>query len=225
MNFPGNPGASRGGRLTAPPPRKPKLKPAASRRFGGADKEEHIMRFQFTGKNINVTEHTKERFQQKIGRLERLLPKDAEVGVTFSVVKQEHTVEVTIPLQRRVLRAEVTAGDLFSAIDEVVDVLDKQMVKYKNRLKHKSRRDSAFKAEMSYFGAEESQDEPEAGETDIRFEKTKRFSLKPMDEEEAVMEMEMLGHTFFVFRNSKSDAVNVVYRRRNGSYGLIDPEY
>lgn len=181
------------------------------------------MRYTFTGKNIVVSEALKQRTAQKIGRLDRLFPEDTEVLVTFSVVKMDNTMEVTIPLQRRILRAEVTSGDMYSAIDEAVDVLERQMVKYKTRLKNKSRRDGAFKAEMNFIMQDD--DESYESDSDIRIDKTKKFALKPMDEEEAVMEMEMLGHTFFVFRNSKTDEVNVVYKRRNGSYGLIGPEY
>jgi len=181
------------------------------------------MKYTFTGKNIVVSEAMKDRTAQKIGRIDRLFPEDTSVFVTFSVVKQDNTIEVTIPLQRRILRAEVTAPDMYTAIDETVDVLEKQMVKYKKRLKDKSRRDGAFKDEAIFFA----QEEDDSGETgsEINIEKSKRFALKPMDAEEAVMEMEMLGHTFFVFRNGESDEVNVVYKRRNGSYGLIEPEY
>ena len=181
------------------------------------------MKYTFTGKNIVVSENLKERTMQKIGRLERLFPEDAAVTVTFSVVKQDSTIEVTIPLQRRILRAEVTAVDLYSAIDESVDVLEKQMVKYKKRLKDKSRRDGAFKEEATLIIHED--EDFNTNGSEIRIEKSKRFALKPMDAEEAVMEMEMLGHNFFVFRNGESDEVNVVYKRKNGSYGLIEPEY
>jgi len=181
------------------------------------------MKYTFTGKNIVVSENLKERTMQKIGRLDRLFPEDTAVTVTFGVVKQDNIIEVTIPLQRRILRAEVTAADLYSAIDESVDVLEKQMVKYKKRLKDKSRRDGAFKEEATLIIHDD--DDYSTNESEIRIEKSKRFALKPMDAEEAVMEMEMLGHNFFVFRNGESDEVNVVYKRKNGSYGLIEPEY
>jgi len=181
------------------------------------------MKYTFAGKNIVVSETMKERTMQKIGRLDRLFPEDASVNVTFSVVKQDNTIEVTIPLQRRILRAEITAPDMYTAIDESVDVLEKQMVKYKKRLKDKSRRDGSFKEEATFILHEE--EDFSTNGSEIRIEKSKRFALKPMDAEEAVMEMEMLGHSFFVFRNGESDEVNVVYKRKNGSYGLIEPEY
>lgn len=179
------------------------------------------MRFSFTGKNITVKDSLKERATQKIGRLKKLIPEDAEVFVTFSSTKGDNKVEVTIPLPKRILRAEVTSSDMNAAIDEIVDILEKQMVKYKHRLRDRSRREPSFKEEYNLLFPEVEAVEDHA----ITIEKTKRFALKPMDSEEAVMEMEMLGHNFYVFRNSGSDEVNVVYRRNNGTYGLIEPEY
>ena len=181
------------------------------------------MKYTFTGKNIVVSEALKARTTQKIGRIERLFPDNAVATVTFSVTKLDNTIEVTIPLQRRILRAEVTAEDMYTAIDQVVDVLERQMVKYKKRLKDKSRRSGAFQDEVTLFAQDDEEYIGSGSEIDI--EKSKRFALKPMDAEEAVMEMEMLGHNFFVFRNGESDEVNVVYKRKNGSYGLIEPEY
>jgi putative sigma-54 modulation protein len=189
------------------------------------------MRFTFSGKNVIVTEDLKEKCMKKIGRLERLFPPDAEVHVTFSVTKQENRIEVTIPLQRRMLRSEVSADDLYTAIDMSVEALDKQMVKYKRRIKDKSRRDTAFREEASEAASLPEPSEPDVavggGEDGdvIRIERSKKFALKPMDAEEAVMEMEMLDHVFYVFRNSLTEEVNVVYKRNNGSYGLIEPEY
>ena len=179
------------------------------------------MKYSFTGRNIALTDSLREAAQQKIGRLERRLPKDAEVSVIFSVVRHENTVEVTIPLKKRILRAEVTENDMYSALDSVIDVLDKQMVKYKTRLRDKYRKDSSYRDEINYFPQTDEHEE----ETPLKIERIKRFALKPMDAEEAAMEMELSGHAFYVFRNSVSDEVNVVYRRRDGSFGLIEPEY
>ena len=179
------------------------------------------MRFTFTGKNITLTDSLKERAEQKLGRLERLLPNNAEVMVAFSIIKQNNKVEVTVPLRNRTLRAEVTATDMNAAIDSVIDVLEKQMVKYKTRLRDKSRKDASFKEEFNYLPLQEEV----ADASSHKIERTKRFALKPMDAEEAVMEMELLGHNFYMFRNGSTDEVNVVYKRNDGSYGLIEPEY
>ncbi|MDR2167419.1 MAG: ribosome-associated translation inhibitor RaiA [Clostridiales bacterium] len=182
------------------------------------------MNFQFTGKNLAVSERLKEHTEKKIGRLARLFPENIDVYVTFSVVKQENKVEVSIPLNRRLLRAEVVADDMYGAIDGVVDVLERQRTKYKQRVKDRSRRDSSFKDEFRMFDILDKGPEEEAADDDrIVIERMKQFPLKPMDPEEAVMEMEMLGHSFYVFRHSQSFEVNVVYKRRGNSYGLICP--
>ncbi len=182
------------------------------------------MRYSFVGKNITVSETLKDRTVQKINRISRVLPEDCEVFVTFSVTKLENKIEVTVPLNKRVLRAEVSSEDMYASIDQVVDVLEKQMVKYKSRLKDKSRKDAAFKEELKYAFPTHDQDSSEAS-SDVIIQKSKKFALKPMDAEEAVMEMELLNHNFFVFRNSETDEVNVVYRRNNNTYGLIEPEF
>ncbi len=184
------------------------------------------MRFSFTGRNVSVTDALKERAESKIGRMERLLPNDAEVNVTFSVSKLNNKVEVTIPLRKRILRAEVVSTDMYASIDEVVDILEKQINKYKGRLRDRSRKDGSFKEEYSYMVGSTPTAEAEGNGTNtIIIEKNKRFALKPMDAEEAVMEMELLGHSFYAFRNGKTDEVNVVYKRNDGTYGLIEPEY
>ncbi|MCL2415414.1 MAG: ribosome-associated translation inhibitor RaiA [Defluviitaleaceae bacterium] len=184
------------------------------------------MKYTFTGKNLVVSQGMKDRMEQKMDRLERLFPENAEIFVAFSIVRQGNKIEVTVPLHnKRILRAEVTSSDMFTAIDEAVDILDRQMVKYKKRLKDKSRRDGSFKEELRMFAPPEEKEETEMPFEDdtIIIEKSKHFPLKPMDPEEAVMEMEMLGHSFFVFRHSGNDEINVVYKRHNGTYGLIDP--
>jgi len=179
------------------------------------------MRFSFTGKNLAVSQDVKDHMEKKMSRLARLFPDDMEVFVTFSVVKQDNKVEVSIPLNKRLLRAEVVSDDMFSAIDGVVDVLDRQRSKYKSQLKDRSRRNAAFKDELNVVFHEDALDDV-MDDDEIVIERMKQFPLKPMEPEEAVMEMEMLGHTFYVFRNTSFE-VNVVYKRRGGTYGLICP--
>ena len=123
-------------------------------------------------------------------------------------------------MHKRILRAEVAKDDMYAAIDEVVDKLEKQMVKYKSRLRDKSRRDSSFADELKSISLEVNTDDEEV----TKIEKVKRFEIKPMDPEEAVLEMELISHNFFVFRNAETDNINVVYKRKDGSFGLIDPE-
>lgn len=180
------------------------------------------MIFHYTVLNEAVSDAVKDRCETKLSKLDKLTPKEADVFITFSSEKNEQKIEATLPLNKRILRAEVTDSDIFSAIDALVDVLDKQIEKYKHRLKDKSRRDAAFRDEFENFAAEHDY----SNEVHLKkIERTKKFALKPMDAEEAVMEMELLGHNFYVFRSGETDDVNVVYKRKNGSYGLIEPEY
>ena len=180
-----------------------------------------MLNFTFTGKNLTVTDALRDRTIQKLGRLEKLLPFDADVIVKYSISRQNNRVEVTIPLRRRILRAEVTANDMYAALDSIVDMLEKQMIKYKSRIRSRSRRDASFREESELAGEISESVE----ESPIVIDRTKHFPLKPMDAEEAAMEMEMLGHSFYVFRNGLTDVVNVVYKRNDGTYGLIEPEY
>jgi len=187
------------------------------------------MRYSFTGKGITVGDSLKQKTIDKIGRLERLLPEDTEIFITFTTIKNDNKIEATIPLSRGILRAEESDMDMHVAIDKVVDVLEKQMVKYKGRLNRKAKRDPDFKAGLNaYFmqnEAFEEDDDEEEAKDGIVIKRSKKFALKPMDAEEAVMNMELLGHSFFVFRNAQTDEVNVVYRRNDGAYALIEPEY
>ena len=181
------------------------------------------MRYSFVGKDTVISEALKEKTIQKMSKLEKFLPESTDVSITYIVTKLENKIEVTIPIQKRILRAEARESDMYVAVDQVVDILESQMVRYKGRLKNKSRKDKAFKDELSVVFADAGS-EPESKDT-IEIMRTKRFGIKPMDPEEAVMEMELLDHSFYVFRNTENDEVNVVYRRNDNTYGLIEPEF
>jgi len=180
------------------------------------------MRFVFTGKNMTVTEGIKERTMKKLDRLEKLLPDNADVYVTFSENKHLTTIEVTIPMHKRMLRAEIVGEDVSSCMDQAVDVLERQIVKYKSRLRDRRRRSVATTDELSFLEAVPASDE--AVSPEIVITRTKRFAIKPMDAQEAVMEMELLNHNFYVFRNAWTDEINVIYKRNDGEYGLIEPQ-
>lgn len=185
----------------------------------------NVMRFVFTGKNMTVTEGIKERTMNKLGRLEKLLPDQADVFVTFSENKHLTTVEVSIPMHKRVLRAEIVNEDISTCMDQAVDILERQIVKYKSRLRDRRRRSVATNDELSFLDAgEPNQETAEAITPEIVITRTKRFAIKPMDAQEAVMEMELLNHNFYVFRNSWTDEINVIYKRNDGEYGLIEPQ-
>ena len=178
------------------------------------------MRYVYMGKHMNVSDAIKEKTQKKLGRIEKLFPDDAEASVSFTAFKHTVRMEVSIPLHKRILRAEVTEADALSCLDTIVDIMEKQVIKYKTRLRERNRRNAATHEEISFIST--SEEHPHA-DNDVVIHKTKRFALKPMDAHEAVMEMELLGHGFFVFRNDKSDEINVVYKRNDGEYGLIEP--
>jgi len=182
------------------------------------------MRFVFTGKNMTVTEGLKERAIKKLSRLEKLLPDNAEVHVTFSMNKHLTKMEVSVPMHKRLLRAEVTDSDIGNCLDGAVDILERQVVKYKTRLRDRRRRSVATNDELLYIESAEMPDAAEAPQQEVVIHRTKRFALKPMDTQEAVMEMELLNHDFYVFRNSWTDEVNVIYKRKDGEYGLIEPQ-
>ena len=173
------------------------------------------MKINVSGKNFNVTKALKDYAEKKVGKLERFFDTQVEAQVTLSVEKDRHIVEVTMPINGMLLRGETATNDMYSSIDLVVDKLEKQIGKYKTKIA-KSIRKNPFK----YNNIEQDA----AEDVEPKIVKVKRFPLKPMDLDEAVMQMELLGHDFFVFSNAETDQVNVVYKRRDGNYGLIEPE-
>ncbi len=178
------------------------------------------MNYTFVGKNIEVTEAIKDKTIDKLdSRLAKYLNDDINVNVAYTVHKNDQKVEVTMFIPKRTLRAEVSAEDIYAAIDKVVDVLEKQLVKYKSRLKKNSIK---YSEELdTYSNSPMMNDLVEIDDSVIR---TKKFNPKPMTAEEAIMEMELLGHSFFAFVDAGSDKVNVVYRRKDKAYGLLEPE-
>jgi putative sigma-54 modulation protein len=175
------------------------------------------MKFQFRGKNIQVTDALKERVEKKLGKLDKYFDTPPEAIVTLSVEKERHRVEVTIPLNGYILRGEEETNDMYSSVDQVVEKLEKQMEKYRTRLSKRNKGASIKDIAASFV-------ERTAVEEDPRLVRTKRFALKPMSVEEAILQMNLLGHNFFVFSNAENEEVNVVYRRKDGNYGLIERE-
>jgi len=175
------------------------------------------MRYTITGKNIEVTDGLREAIYEKIGKLERYFSKTTDVIVTLSVEKDRQKIEVTIPVKGSIIRSEQTSTDMYVSIDLVEEVIERQLKKYKNKIIDQKQANAAF----SDAYVQEEVDDPE----EVRIIRTKRFAMKPMDPEEACVQMELLGHAFYVFRNSDTDEVNVVYKRKNGTYGLIEPEF
>lgn len=175
------------------------------------------MRYLVSGKNIEVTAALREIAISKISKLDKFFADDTDAHITLSVQKQIHIVEVTIPIKGSVIRAEEREENMYAAIDLVVDILERQLMKHKEKLVDRHRHNGSFKNEYLELSADDDFD-------GVQIVRTKKFAVKPMDPEEACMEMELLGHDFFVFRNSETEEVNVVYKRKGANYGLIEPE-
>ncbi|MCT2537273.1 ribosome-associated translation inhibitor RaiA [Aquibacillus koreensis] len=186
------------------------------------------MKYNIRGENVEVTSPIKEYIEKKVGKLERYFDTTptSDVNVNISVYNDEQQIEVTIPMTDLLLRAEENHTDLYAAIDLVVDKLERQIRKYKTKINRKVRQNGAPKHVFAEMEKEAFlQREAEALEDEDGFEivRNKRFDLKPMDSEEAILQMDMLGHAFYVFTNAVSGNTNVVYRRKDGRYGLIEP--
>lgn len=176
------------------------------------------MRYIISGKNIDVTEGLKSAIYDKIGKLERYFTPETEIHVTLSVEKDRQKIEITIPMKGNVVRAEQVSTDMYASIDLVEEVIERQLRKYKNKLVE-------MKQTASNFNQAFIDDEEMAEEDEINITRVKKFAMKPMDAEEACVQMELCGHNFYVFRNAETDEVNVVYKRKGNSYGLIEPEF
>ena len=179
-------------------------------------KELDIMRFIITGRNIDVTEGLKSAVEEKLGKLDRFFAPETEVNVTLSVEKERQKIEVTIPVKGNIIRSEQVSSDMYVSIDLVEEVIERQLKKYKNKIVSKQQNAAAF--------AQEFVDKDYDDEDDVKIIRTKRFGIKPMDPEEVCVQMELLGHNFYVFFNSETEEVNVVYKRKGNTYGLIEPE-
>jgi putative sigma-54 modulation protein len=176
------------------------------------------MRLQVKGKNVEVTDSMRTYAEQKLGKLERQLNDPTRVEVELAVernpsISQNHVAEATVWTKGPVLRARESSRDMKASIDQLADNLSRQVKRYREKKRRRSSRGETV--DSAPVGA----DEPEA-----RIVKSKQFAVNPMTPEEAVLQLELIGHEFFVFKNSESGVVNVVYRRRDAGYGLIEPE-
>ena len=177
------------------------------------------MKFIIIGKNIDVTPGLRESVESKLGKLERYFTSDTEIHVTLSIQKERQKIEVTIPVKGDIIRSEQESNDMYVSIDLVEEVIERQLRKYKNKLIARHQEGGNFKQE--FIDAEDTAED----ENEIKIVLTKKFGFKPMYPEDACVQMELLGHDFYVFCNAETDEVNVVYKRKNGTYGLIEPEF
>lgn len=174
------------------------------------------MKFVIVGKNIEVTQGLKAAVEEKIGKLERYFNPETEIHVTLSVEKERQKIEVTIPVKGSIIRSEQVSNDMYVSIDLVEEIIERQIKKYKNKLIDQKQSAGFFKQE---FIEKDYMDDEE-----VKIIRTKKFDIKPMYPEDACVQMELLGHSFFVFYNAETGQVNVVYKRKGNTYGLIEPE-
>ena len=168
------------------------------------------------GKNIDVTPGLREAVEEKIGKLEKYFTPDTEVHVTLSVEKDRQKIEVTIPVKGSIIRSEQVSNDLYVSIDLVEEIIERQLKKYKSKLVNYKQNSDNFK--QDYIEKDFADDD------EIKIIRSKKFDMKPMYPEDACVQMELLGHGFYVFRNAETEEINVVYKRKDGAYGLIEPE-
>lgn len=173
------------------------------------------MKINARGKNIDVTPALQEYLEKKLSKLDKYFNGELEAQVTLSVVRESHSVDVTISINGLLLRGEEATADMYASIDLVVDKIERQLHKYKTKINRKLRQ-KGLKEQLTDQRREEESPEP-------RVVRTKRFVMKPMPVEEAILQMDLLGHDFFVFTGETGE-INVVYRRKDGNYGLIEPE-
>lgn len=178
------------------------------------------MRFIITGRNIVVTDSLRTAVEEKLGKLDRFFASETEVHVTLSVQKERQKIEVTIPVKGHIIRSEQESDDMYVSIDLVEEIIERQLKKYKNKIIDKKQNQAAFAKEF----VEELPDDDTEQTGDIEIIRTKHFGIKPMYPEDACIQMELLGHSFYVFLNAETDEVNVVYKRKGNTYGLIEPE-
>lgn len=179
------------------------------------------MKINIRGKNIEVTPALEEYAEKKLSKLYKFFEDNTEIQVVLSITRQEHTVEVTVLFNSLILRSEETTDDMYASIDLVVDKLEKQVIKYRKKLNRRLRQGGRQINEQLVPQNKEKIEE----ENDPKIVRTKQFILKPMPVEEAILQMNLLSHDFFVFNSAETDTISVLYRRKDGNYGLIEPEF
>ncbi len=170
------------------------------------------------GKNIVITEGLREAVDKKLSKLDKYFKPEIEANVTLGVQKNRHILEVTIPFNGVILRVEEANEDMYVALDSITDKLVRQVRKQKTKLERRRYTENSLRYQ-SFTNVKPEEEE------DGKIVRTKRFAMKPMVNEEAILQMELLDHNFFVYMNADTDEVNVLYKRKDGNYGLIEPEF
>lgn len=172
------------------------------------------------GEKVTVTSAIDEFINEKLGKLDKYFenPEEMTANVLIKIRKDGHKVEITIPSKKYILRIEEKKDDVYAAIDVAIDKLERQIIKNKSKLEDKNKRGQSFRDEQAYIGELEKFEEDD----DQGIVKRKKIELKPMDEEEATIQMELLGHEFYLFKDAQTMEVKLVYKRKEGGYGLIE---
>lgn len=176
-----------------------------------------MMKVTVIAKNIELTQALKEIVQKKISKLEKYFEVEVEAKATLSVQKNRQIIEVTIPFSGAILRCEESTDDMYKSIDLVEDKLERQIRKQKTRLSRRKNASLRF-ATINESGSDSVEEDYGS------LVRVKKFGVKPMNSEEAILQMDLLGHNFFVYQDSESSKVNVIYKRKDGNYGLLEPE-
>ena len=176
------------------------------------------MKFNLIGRRITVTDKMTEHIEKKLGKLDKYFQEEPEMRVVLGTIKDQEYIEATLYVGGMIYRAEVTDSDVFTATDRIIDIIERQVRRNKTRLEKQIKRDAV--ANRQLISGEEYRDGEDTSE--FRIIKRKRFQVKPMDAEEAVLQMNLLGHSFFVFQNKDTDEMNVVYKRKDGNYAIIE---
>lgn len=178
-----------------------------------------IMKFIISGRNIDITDGLRSAVEDKLGKLEKFFTDDTEIHVTLSVEKERQKIEVTIPVKGNIIRSEQVSNDMYVSIDLVEEIIERQLRKYRKKIIDKKQNAGTF---QQAFMEKDFEDE---NTNEIKIIRTKKFGFKPMYPEDACVQMELLGHNFFVFLNAETEEVNVVYKRKGNTYGLIEPDF
>lgn len=184
-----------------------------------------MLQFNIKGDNIEVTPAIREHIEKKVEKIERYFPEgtNANAMVNLKAINNSQSkVEITIPMKNLTLRAEERHDELYAAVDLIVGKLERQIRKYKTKVNRKFRDREPMGQAFANYESEVNSAAEEEKEEDFTIVRTKTFDLKPMDEEEAVLQMNMLGHNFFVFTDAETNDTNIVYKRKDGTYGLIE---
>jgi putative sigma-54 modulation protein len=174
------------------------------------------MKIAIASRKMELTEGMKEHIETKLAKLDKFFGDDAEAKVTFTVEKDSHKVETTIHSHGSIIRVEESTGDLYRTMDKIIDSLERKIRKHKTKLERRIKSVSID----ALFPADEENDVEEEHEFNIV--KRKMFTTKPMSAEEAILEMNLVGHEFFVFKNDRTFGTNIVYKRKDGNYSLIE---